>query len=69
MSLPLSSIPYIVWAPALLVFARTAALFAASPLWGTTILPGGVRILLGLVLPFFTLSSGVRVQLPPQDLA
>jgi len=63
----LAGLPYIVWAPPLLVFARTISLFAASPLTGASVLPMTVRVLIGLVIAFFALTAGVPVSLPPES--
>lgn len=68
MRLNLGAIPYAAWAPACLVLARSGSLFAASPLWGSSVLPISVRALLGILISFATLTAGVKVSLPPEAL-
>jgi len=63
----LLSIPYAVWGPVLLVFARVVALFAAAPVTGAPVLPGQVRILLGLLVGWFALSLGVPAGVPAES--
>lgn len=68
MSINLESIPYVVWAPPLLVFGRTAALFASSPIMGAAVLPPTVRVVLGMLVSWFALEAGIPVSLPRESL-
>ncbi len=62
----LLSTPYIVWGPVLLVFARVVSLFGTAPVTGSPVLPPTVRILLGLLVGWFTLSTNIQATPPPE---
>jgi flagellar biosynthetic protein FliR len=58
--------PYTVWGPMILVFARVVALFGTAPVTGAPVLPGTVRVLLGLVIGWVTLLAGIPATPPPE---
>lgn len=61
-------LPYTVWAPPLLVFARVGALFAASPLVGSFVLPTSLRVLLGILVAWSALASGIPAAPPDASI-
>lgn len=64
----LLAMPYTVWGPVLLVFARVVALFGTAPVTGAPVLPPTVRVLLGLLVGWFALSAGIPATLPPESV-
>ncbi|MDA8345047.1 MAG: flagellar biosynthetic protein FliR [Thermaerobacter sp.] len=58
--------PYVVWGPALLVFARVVSLFGTAPVTGAPVLPPTVRILLSILVGWFALSTGIPATPPPE---
>ncbi len=62
----LAQTPYAIWGPVLLVFARVVSLFGTAPVTGAPVLPPTVRILLGLLVGWFALSTGIPATPPPE---